>query len=137
MRLIGREREIRKSRADKSASTPDDEYQELAHAHSDVGAKIRDLEGFIDQAPQIQRRRKLETQVTLPPPEDEAEAALAQTVATLEHEEEGDEAEDPQERYGRRHLAAMQRARRINFYIFLVSAAAVAAFLYWVSLVVQ
>lgn len=135
MRLTGRE--TRKPRAEKPTTTPEDEYEELAHAHSSVGAKIRDLEGFIDQAPQIQRRRKLETQVTLPPPEDEADAGLAQMLATREIDGDGEEAEDPQERYGRRHLAAMQRARRINFYIFLVSAAAVVAFLYWVSLVVQ
>lgn len=125
----------RKALAEKLSPTPDEEYEELAHVHSGVRAKIRDLEGFIDKAPQIQQRRKLETQVTLPPPEDDS--VLAQTVAALNLEEQDAGEEDLQERYGRRHLEAMRRARRTNFYVFLISAAAVSAFLYWVSLVVQ
>ncbi len=56
-------------------STPDDEYEVVAHVHSGVRAKIRDLEGFIGKAPQIQQRRKRETQVTLPPLEDDAARA--------------------------------------------------------------
>lgn len=119
-----------------SNSTPDEEYEVVANAHSNVGAQIRDLEGFIDKAPQIRERRKLETQVTLPPPEDEA---TQPGLTGIDHDGAApdDESEDTQERYGRRHLDAMRRERRTNFYIFLISAAAVSAFLYWVSLVVQ
>ena len=134
MKLIGSRPTKRKGGS--PTSTPDEEYEVVANAHSDVGAQIRDLQGFIDKAPQIQKRRKLETQVTLPPPEDDVtEPGLTGTGddgATPDSDHE-----DTQERYGRRHLDAMRRERRTNFYIFLISAAAVSAFLYWVSLVVQ
>ncbi|MGI9241695.1 MAG: hypothetical protein ACR2RV_12915 [Verrucomicrobiales bacterium] len=134
MKLIGSRPAKRTSGS--STSTPDEEYEVVANAHSDVGAQIRDLEGFIDEAPQIQKRRKLETQVTLPPPEDDA-TQPGLTGISDDGTGHDDEAEDTQERYGRRHLDAMRRERRTNFYIFLLSAAAVSAFLYWVSLVVQ
>lgn len=129
-RLIG----SRSSKQGDVTSTPDDEYEVVAHAHSSVRAKIRDLEGFIGEAPQIQERRKREAQVTLPPLEDEAASQLL--TPNDPGAGEGDEV-DTQERYGRRHLEAMRRARRTNFYVFLISAAAVSAFLYWVSLVVK
>jgi hypothetical protein len=93
---------------------------------SRLRSKIRDLEGFIDVAPQIREAREQETRVTLPPPEG--------LVPGLEKADDG---EDLQERLGRRHLDAIRRSRRRNFYVFLISAAAVAAFLYWVSLAVQ
>ncbi len=129
----------RKARAEKLGPTPEEEYEELTDEERELNAQIRSLEGFIEEAPQIREKRQQETQVTLPPPEDEM---VPQQVVTIEghdeHAEAGEgEQEDLQERYGRRHLAAMKRARRRNFYIFLVSASAVAAFLYWVSKVVQ
>ena len=135
MKLIrGRQR---KARAQKLGPTPDEEYQVLTDEERELSAQIRNLEGFIEEAPQIRERRQQETQVTLPPLEDEI--VPEQVVAIEDHDESAGDAErqDLQERYGRRHLEAMRRARRRNFYIFLVSATAVAAFLYWVSEVVQ
>ena len=68
--------------------------------------------------------------MTLPPPEDEG--ILPPQVAMIgQGEDAEDEREDLQDRLGRRHLAAIKRERRKNFYIFLVSAAVAAAFLYW------
>lgn len=135
MKLIGGK--LRKPKAEKLGPTPDEEYEELSGEERELRSQIRDLEGFIDEAPQILEERKLEMQVTLPPPEDET--VLPEQVAACDYQEAQDEeqGEDLQLRYGRRHLEAMKRARRRNFCIFLVSAAAVAAFLYWVSEVVQ
>ena len=132
MSLLGRNR---KARAEKLGPTPDEEYEELSDEERELRAQIRDLEGFIDEAPQIREERKQEMQVTLPPPEEEI--TIPEPVVAIEEEVEDEDEEDLQARYGRRHLAAMKRTRRRNFYIFLVSAAAVGAFLYWVSTVVQ
>ena len=136
MRLIGNQ--SRKARAERVVPTPEEEYEVVADEESRLRAQIRNLEGFIDEAPHIREERKLETQVTLPPLEDEGVAP--EQVAAIEYQSSGEDDdgdEDLGERVGRRHLAAIKRARRKNFCIFLVSAAAVAAFLYWVSLVVQ
>jgi hypothetical protein len=128
MSLIGRK--SRKGRAEKVGSAADEEYEVVTGEASRLRSKIRDLEGFIDEAPQIREARDQETRVTLPPPEQLEHSAVTGG-------EEADDGEDLQERLGRRHLAAIRRSRRRNFYVFLVSAAAVAAFLYWVSQVVQ
>lgn len=134
MNLTGRK--SRHARAEKLAPTPDEEYEVVAHEHSRLRSQIQDLEGFIDEAPQIREERNRETRVTLPPPEIEPKPP--EQVAAIATDENGEGAgEDLQERLGRRHLAAIKRSRRNNFYIFLVSAGLVAAFLYWVSLVVQ
>ena len=134
MNLTGRK--SRKGKAEKLPPTPDEAYDVVAHEHTRVGEQIQSLEGFIGEAPQIREERRRETRVTLPPMEDESE--LPEQVAAIEADELGNRFdEDPQARLGRRHLAAIRRTRRNNFYIFLLSAAVVAAFLYWVSLVVQ
>jgi len=130
MNLTGRN--SRKVRAQKLPATPDEEYEVVAGEHSRLSEQIEDLEGFIGEAPQIREQRRRETQVTLPPVED-ASQPPAQVAALAE---DGGP-ENLQSRLGRRHLAAIRRARRNNFLVFLLSAAAVAAFLYWVSLVVQ
>ena len=126
-----------KARARKLPPTPEEEYEVLSDEERDLNERIRNLEGFIEEAPQIREQRRQETRVTLPPPEDQV---VPPPVVELEHddgfaEQEGEE--DLQERYARRHLEAMRRSRQRNFYIFLISAAVVAAFLYWVSQVVQ
>ena len=135
MKLVrGRQR---KARAEKLGPTADEEYEVLTDEARELNAQIRNLEGFIEEAPEIRKRRRRETQVTLPPPEEENAPPPPVDLDLGDEAGAGDGEEHPQERYGRRHLAAMRRARRNNFYIFLVSAAAVSAFLYWVSKVVQ
>ena len=131
MSLIGR-KSRKKARAEKLEPTADEEYEVVAGEHSKLQSQIQDLEGFIDEAPQIRERRQRETRVTLPPVEDDTDVSLHAEV----FEDETDE-EDLQDRLGRRHLAAIRRSRRRNFCIFLISASLVAAFLYWVSLVVR
>ena len=133
MNLIGRK--SRRPQGASSVPTPDEEYEVLSDEHSRLRAQIRDLEGFIDGAPQVRQQRIQETRVTLPPIDDSA--ALHELVLDLEDDAGEDGGEGRQARLARRHLVAIRRARRRNFYIFLLSAAAVAAFLYWVSLVVQ
>lgn len=124
----------RKARAEKLEPTPDEEYDEVTDEASRVQRQIRDLQGFIDEAPQIAEERKQEMRVTLPPLEEEG---VVSPALGLEAEEDIDGAEELHDRLGRRHLVAIKRERRKNFYIFLFSAAAVVGFLYWVSLVVQ
>jgi hypothetical protein len=135
MKPIGRSK-LRKAKAEKLEPTPEEEYEVVADEHARLRAQIRDLEGFIDVAPEIREQRIQETRVTLPPPEDSMAAIERGACADL-GEDDAECGEDLQERYGRRHLAAMKRARRRNFCVFLLSAAAVAAFLCWVSKVVQ
>ena len=119
--------------AQKLGSTPEEEYEVVSEEESRLRAQIRDLEGFIDEAPQIQEARKREMRVTLPPPEEDAEFQCG----SESQDDERDGENGLRERVGRRHLNAMKQARRKNFIVFLLSAAVVSAFFYWVSLVVQ
>ena len=132
MKLIG-SKSSKKTKVDHLGPSPDEEYDLVAGEQSKLRAQIRDLQGFIEEAPQIRERRQRETRVTLPPLEDRSELEMS---AVIDPEETEDE-EDLALRLGRRHVVAIRRERRRNFLVFLVSAAAVAAFLYWVSLIVQ
>ena len=124
----------RRRRRNREA-TPEEEYEALTGEERRLQDEIRDLEGFIEDAPSIKEERLQETRVTLPPPEEESTPEDALVV--LDEEDEYDCEDDLQERVGRRHIAAMHRERRKNFCVFLVVGVAVAAFLYWVSQVVQ
>jgi len=132
MKLLGRRD---RSRVEP---TPEEEYEVLSDEELQLQDQIRDLEGFIEEAPQIKEKRLQETRVTLPPIGEDR--VIDQPAVSLEDEEDGEDylpEDEIQERVGRRHIAAMKRERRKNFFVFLVAAAAVGAFLYWVSLVVQ